>query len=152
MNELNLKESWNNFLPPTNIQHSPTLLILKSVQINPVMTAFIHKLITNFDQIHIPTKVMLFAKDPFTVDAEGTFVVKAKHVLIQCSHTLLKTSNSRTFQRLSRPNSLDFKDSTQHSLKYRSRTIPSNPITFSRQVALETRMHRWQKTHADSRT
>lgn len=46
------------------------------------MTAFIHILITNFavkfDNFHIPTGVMLFAKGPFTVDAVGEFAAKTR--------------------------------------------------------------------------
>lgn len=56
------------------------------MHINPVMVAFIHKLIMNFaamfDNLHIPSVVMLFAKDPFTADAGGEFAAKDKKVLI----------------------------------------------------------------------
>lgn len=53
--------------------------------------------------------------------------------------TLAYTSNSNTFQGLSRPNFLKFKDPRLHQLKHESRLIPSNLSTFSRQVVCETR-------------
>lgn len=56
------------------------------MQINPVIIALIPKLIVGFAaRVHnfqILTEMMLFAKDPFTLDAGGEFAAKTKQVLM----------------------------------------------------------------------
>lgn len=80
-------------LRPGKMLHFPTLS--KSAQpITDVMTGFIDKLKTNFatrfDNFSIPTEVMRFVKDPFCVNVEGEFALKAKELVTSLNEASLQ--------------------------------------------------------------
>ena len=72
-------------LCPGKMLHFPTLRTA-GLQITEVMTGFMDALKTNFaarfEHFSLPAEVMRFVKDPFSVNVEGEFALKAKELIV----------------------------------------------------------------------
>ncbi|KAF3841488.1 hypothetical protein F7725_007350 [Dissostichus mawsoni] len=73
--------------------HFPTLRTA-GLQITEVMTGFMDALKTNFaarfEHFSLPTEVMRFVKDPFSVNVEGEFALKAKELIVTLNEASLQ--------------------------------------------------------------
>ncbi|KAF3859894.1 hypothetical protein F7725_000149 [Dissostichus mawsoni] len=80
-------------LCPGKMLHFPTLRTA-GLQITEVMTGFMDALKTNFaarfEHFSLPTEVMRFVKDPFSVNVEGEFALKAKELIVTLNEASLQ--------------------------------------------------------------